>query len=138
MAQAMEYGRRVEKRRQALLPLNSDEFEKAKQEKRRQAPMSLDSEEFEKIKQEKLKQLSPVVLDNPKKAYFRENEKRDEETSGEVSRGRVAPRNPRLAVYGGGLEDVSALFSSGKYDNGASNRSQGIFAAFLLFGFMLN
>lgn len=118
MARELEYGRAVDKRRQALMPLNSEESERIKQEK------------FEKIRQEKIKQLSPVVLDNPKKAYFRDygaTEKREKETSGEVSGGRVAPRNPRLAVYGGGLEDVSAFFSSGKYESSAAEKSQGIF-----------
>ncbi|KAH6820772.1 ankyrin repeat protein [Perilla frutescens var. hirtella] len=179
MAQELEYGSRVEKRRQALMPLNSEEFEKIKQEKLKQlSPVVLDNpkkvyfrENGEKLKQpspvgvddpknahvwengenekrdaetsgevsgldnpkkvyfrengEKLNQLNPVVLDNPRKAYFRENEKHVEETRGEVSGGRVAPRNPRLAVYGGGLDDVSALFSSGKYDSGAAGKSQG-------------
>lgn len=120
MARELEYGRAVDKRRQALMPLNSEESERIKQEK------------FEKIRQEKIKQLSPVVLDNPKKAYFKDygaSEKREKETSGEVSGGRVAPRNPRLAVYGGGLEDVSAFFSSGKYESGARDKSQGISSA---------
>ncbi|XP_042042262.1 ankyrin repeat domain-containing protein, chloroplastic [Salvia splendens] len=115
MAQELEYGTRVMKRRQALMPLNSegqDEIEQARLEK------------FEKIKQEKIKQLSPVVLDNPKKEYFREIEPR-KEANEEVGGGRVAPRNPRLTVYGGGLEDVSAFFSSGKYESGAVNKSQG-------------
>lgn len=125
MAQQLEYGRRVEKRRQALMPLNS--------------------EEYEKLKNEKLRQLKPLVLDNPKTEYLEENdmyekreyleekdkyEKPDDERSGEGIRDRVAPRNPRLAVYGGGLEDISAFFSSGKYDRGATEKFQGIFAAF--------
>ncbi|KAL8549928.1 hypothetical protein ACS0TY_008674 [Phlomoides rotata] len=108
LAQQLEFGRSVEKRRLASLPL--------------------DSVEFEELKKEKLKQLNPVVLDSPKKAYFRENdknEKRDNEVSREVVHSRVAPRNPRLAVYGGGLEDVSALFDSERYDQGAAEKSQG-------------
>ncbi|XP_057809391.1 ankyrin repeat domain-containing protein, chloroplastic-like [Salvia miltiorrhiza] len=120
MAQELEYGTRVAKRRQALMPLNSEGFEKTRQDKIEQMRL----EKFEKIKQEKIKQLSPVVLDNPKKAYFREI-KPEKETNGEVSGGRVAPRNPRLAVYGVGLEDVSAFFSSGKYESAAADKSQG-------------
>lgn len=119
MAQELEYGTRVMKRRQALMPLNSEGQDKIEQAR---------LEKFEKIKQEKIKQLSPVVLDNPKKEYFREIEPR-KEANGEAGGGRVTPRNPRLAVYGGGLEDVSAFFSSGKYESGAVNKSQGIFAA---------
>ncbi|KAL1566654.1 ankyrin repeat domain-containing protein, chloroplastic [Salvia divinorum] len=120
MAQELEYGTRVMKRRQALMPLNSEGHDKTRQDKIEQARL----EKFEKMKQEKIKQLSPVVLDNPKKEYFREI-KPQKETNGEVSGGRVAPRNPRLAVYGGGLEDVSAFFSSGKYESGAVDKSQG-------------
>lgn len=113
LAQQLEFGRTLEKRRLASLPL--------------------DSVEFEELKKEKLKQLNPVVLDNPKKVHFREtdkNEKRHNEVSREGVDGRVAPRNPRLAVYGGGLEDVSALFDSERYDQGSAEKSQGIFAAF--------
>ncbi|KAI3462316.1 hypothetical protein Pfo_018979 [Paulownia fortunei] len=108
LSQQLEYGRRVEKRRQALRPLNS--------------------EECGKFKNEKLQQLKPVVLDKPEPEYLEENdkyEKRDDEISEEGIRGRVTPRNPRLAVYGGGLEDISALFSSGNYDHGAADKSQG-------------
>ncbi|KAL0396930.1 UNVERIFIED_CONTAM: Ankyrin repeat domain-containing protein, chloroplastic [Sesamum calycinum] len=107
---ATGYGRRVEKRRQALMPLNSGEYEK--------------------FKNEKLQKLKPIVLDDPEPKYLDENdkhEKDDDERNGEGIRGRVAPRNPRLAVYGGGLEDISALFNSGSYDPGAADKSQGQF-----------
>ncbi|KAK4430354.1 Ankyrin repeat domain-containing protein, chloroplastic [Sesamum alatum] len=108
LSQQLEYGRRVEKRRQALMPLNSGEYEK--------------------FKNEKLQKLKPIVLDHPEPKYLDENdkhEKDDDERNGEGIRGRVAPRNPRLAVYGGGLDDISALFSSGSYDPGAADKSQG-------------
>ncbi|KAL0463749.1 UNVERIFIED_CONTAM: Ankyrin repeat domain-containing protein, chloroplastic [Sesamum latifolium] len=108
LSQQLEYGRRVEKRRQALMPLNSGEYEK--------------------FKNEKLQKLKPIVLDDPEPKYLGENdkhEKDDDERNGEAVRGRVAPRNPRLAVYGGGLEDISALFSSGSYEPGAADKSQG-------------
>ncbi|GFQ07861.1 ankyrin repeat domain-containing protein chloroplastic [Phtheirospermum japonicum] len=120
LSQELEYGKRVEKRRQALMPLNSN------------------SEAFERFKNEKLQQLKPLVLDEPEPPQNSEEvgsdnkseEKRgggdDERRSEEVVvSGRVAPRNPRLAVYGGGLEDISAVFSSGDYDPGASEKSQG-------------
>ncbi|XP_042039838.1 ankyrin repeat domain-containing protein EMB506, chloroplastic-like [Salvia splendens] len=63
MAQELEYGTRVMKRRQALMPLDSEGQDKIEQAR---------LDKFEKIKQEKIKQLSPVLLDNPKKEYFRE------------------------------------------------------------------
>ncbi|KAK6136811.1 hypothetical protein DH2020_029446 [Rehmannia glutinosa] len=109
ISQQLEYGKRVEKRRQALMPIYS--------------------EEYEKFKNEKLQQLKPLVLDKPEPPEHLEEdnkyEKRDDERSGEVVASRVAPRNPRLAVYGGGLEDISALFSSGSYEHGAAEKSQG-------------
>ncbi|XP_011081481.1 ankyrin repeat domain-containing protein, chloroplastic isoform X1 [Sesamum indicum] len=107
LSQQLEYGRRVEKRRQALMPLNSGEYEK--------------------FKNEKLQKLKPIVLDDPEPKCMDENdkhEKDDDERNGEGIRGRVPPRNPRLAVYGGGLEDISALFSSGSYDPGVADKSQ--------------
>ncbi|KAL0429977.1 UNVERIFIED_CONTAM: Ankyrin repeat domain-containing protein, chloroplastic [Sesamum radiatum] len=112
LSQQLEYGRRVEKRRQALMPLNSGEYEK--------------------FKNEKLQKLKPIVLDDPEPKYLDENdkhEKDDDDKNGEGIRGRVAPRNPRLAVYGGGLEDISALFSCGSYDPGAADKPQGIFTS---------
>ncbi|KAK6136825.1 hypothetical protein DH2020_029420 [Rehmannia glutinosa] len=110
ISQQLEYGKRVEKRRQALMPIYS--------------------EEYEKFKNEKLQQLKPLVLDKPEPPEHLEEdnkyEKRDDERSGEVVASRVAPRNPRMAVYGGGLEDISALFSSGSYEQGgAAEKSQG-------------
>lgn len=114
LSQELEYGKRVEKRRQALMPLHS--------------------EDYEKFKHEKLQQLKPLVLDKPEPEPAPEPEPEPENDESETSRervaGRVAPRNPRLAVYGGGLEDISAFFSSGNYDPAtATEKSQGIFAA---------
>ncbi|PIN07828.1 hypothetical protein CDL12_19597 [Handroanthus impetiginosus] len=106
ISQQLEYGRRVEKRRQALKPINL--------------------EEYEKFKNEKLKQLNPVVLDKPDPTHFRENDENgDDERRGDDIRDRVAPRSPRVAVYGGGLEDISAHFSNESYDPVAADKSQG-------------
>ncbi|CAA0807586.1 Ankyrin repeat domain-containing protein-chloroplastic [Striga hermonthica] len=105
LSQQLEYGKRVEKRRQALQPLYSDE-------------------EYERFKTEKLRQLKPLVLDMPEL----EAPKGPEENKGEeyeVAESRVAPRNPRWAVYGGGLEDVSAVFNSESYEPGTGEKSQG-------------
>lgn len=101
----MEYGRRVEKRRQSLRPVNL--------------------EEYDKFKREKLKQLNPLTLDNPELDYVDESKNQGKgdnyEGDGErIVRDRVAPKNPRLAVYGGGLEDISATFISGNYDPAAA------------------
>ncbi|KAL6497750.1 hypothetical protein OROHE_026989 [Orobanche hederae] len=117
ISQQLDYGTRVQKRRQALMPINPNP----------------DPDEFEIFKNEKLQQLKPSVLDEPEPPeHFEENsnkyeEKRgeDEQRSGEVVTGRVTLGNPRLAVYGGGLEDISAVFSSGSYDHGATEKSQG-------------
>lgn len=97
--------------------------------------MPVNSEEYEKFKNGKLQQLKPIVLDDPEPKYLEENDKQekdDNDRNGEGIRGRVAPRNPRLAVYGGGLEDISALFSSGNYDPGAADKFQGTFTSLYL------
>ncbi|KAL6522637.1 hypothetical protein OROMI_031595 [Orobanche minor] len=124
ISQQLDYGTRVQKRRQALMPINPN------------------PDEFEIFKNEKLQQLKPSVLDEPEppehleensNEHLEENsnkyeEKRgdDEQRIGEVVTGRVTRGNPRLAVYGGGLEDISAVFSSGRYDHGAATeKSQG-------------
>ncbi|KAL7090622.1 hypothetical protein ACP275_12G052800 [Erythranthe tilingii] len=110
LSQALEYGQRVEKRRQALKPLYS--------------------EDYENLKREKLQQLNPVVLDKPepkpdKPEPETESESLEANDKYEKKANRAAPRNPRLAVYGGGLEDISALFSSGSYDGGNAAKSEG-------------
>ncbi|KAL3614134.1 hypothetical protein CASFOL_042208 [Castilleja foliolosa] len=120
LSQELEYGKRVEKRRQALMPLDST-----------------NSEAFERFKNEKLKQLKPLILDEPEPPQPSEEvgsdnkseEKRggddDERRGEETVTGRVAPRNPRVAVYGGGLEDISAVFSSEDYEPRSAENSQG-------------
>ncbi|XP_075498346.1 ankyrin repeat domain-containing protein, chloroplastic [Primulina tabacum] len=108
LSQQLEYGRSVEKRREALRPI--------------------DSEVYEKFKNEKLQQLKPVVLDKPEPKYFRDhNEQKgdDRRSEEEITGSRVSPKNPRLAVYGKGLDDISELFNSESYDPANSKKSEG-------------
>ncbi|KAL6494770.1 hypothetical protein OROGR_031570 [Orobanche gracilis] len=115
ISQQLDYDTRVQKRRQALMPINSN------------------PNEFEMFKNGKFQRLKPLVLDGPEPPeHLEENsnkyeEKRgdDEQRSGKVVTGTVAPRNKKLSVYGGGLEDISAVFSSRSYDHGATEKSQG-------------
>lgn len=44
---------------------------------------------------------------------------------GESSSSRVAPRNPRLEVYGGTLDDITEFFSSGSYDPNSTQTNEG-------------
>lgn len=112
LAQQLEYGKKVEKRKQGLRPISV--------------------EDFNKIKDEKLKQLKPIVLEDPNLRSFegsddikRNVDKGDDCRSGVGISGRVAARNPRFAVYGGGLEDISEFFNSGSYDPDAAKKPRG-------------
>ncbi|XP_017978198.1 PREDICTED: ankyrin repeat domain-containing protein, chloroplastic isoform X2 [Theobroma cacao] len=113
MAQLLEFGSRVEKKRQGLVPIRN-----------------VNMQEYLKYKEAKLAQLNPVVLDNPSSFPVKEEEKENEEGSKEAemnlpsSSERVAPKNPRWAVYGRGFEDVAELFSSENYQPG-ENKSEG-------------
>lgn len=77
--------------------------------------------EYLEFKQAKLAQVKPLVLDNPLRFPVKE------EKGGEVnaSSQRVAPKNPRWAVYGRGLEDVTEFFNSGNYEPGENKASEG-------------
>ncbi|PKI74433.1 hypothetical protein CRG98_005197, partial [Punica granatum] len=100
IAQELEFGRRVEKRKQGYAPLRS---------------VSL--EEYKAYREAKLAQLKPVVLDNPTSFTGKEDDKEDSEGEKRESE-RVVPKNPRRAVYGRGLEDVTEFFNSGNYEPG--------------------
>nr|DAD46684.1 TPA_asm: hypothetical protein HUJ06_016621 [Nelumbo nucifera] len=113
IAQKLEFGSRIEKKKAAAAHFK-------------------DMEENLAYRDAKLSQLSPVVLDNPTFPVKEEVGKEDKEVNqlGEAefpSSSRVAPRNPRLAVYKGTLEDISEFFNSGKYNPGenSSKKSQG-------------
>ncbi|XP_038881908.1 ankyrin repeat domain-containing protein, chloroplastic [Benincasa hispida] len=104
IAQELEFGTRVEKKKKGLVPLRS-----------------VNLEEYLSYKEAKLAQLKPLVLDNPSSFPATEEVNRvegvKEVKEGEMSRSseRVAPKNPKWAVYGRGLEDVSEFFNSGQY-----------------------
>lgn len=123
LARQLEFGRKIEKRREIFGPLERGRMR------------TVESEEFVKYRDERLKQLNPVVLDKPKFLKVEKEEKGDEEVTGSVqgssegagSSTRVKPRNPRLAVYGGGLDDISEFFNSGNYDPNAAKNTEGIF-----------
>ncbi|XP_022741735.1 ankyrin repeat domain-containing protein, chloroplastic-like isoform X3 [Durio zibethinus] len=112
LAQQLEFGSRVEKKRQGLVPIRN-----------------VNLQEYLKYKEDKLAQLNPVVLDNPSSFPVKE-EKKDEEGSKEAemnlpsSSERVAPKNPRCAVYGRGFEDIAEFFNSGNHQPG-ENKTQG-------------
>lgn len=100
IAQELEFGRRVEKRKQGYSPLRS---------------VSL--EEYKAYKEAKLAQLKPLVLDNPSSFPVKLDQKEDSKGENRESE-RVAPKNPRMAVYGKGLDDVTEFFNSGNYQPG--------------------
>ncbi|KAL5557471.1 hypothetical protein UlMin_039707 [Ulmus minor] len=102
IAQEMQFGTRVEKKRKGLLPLKS-----------------VNLEEYSAYREAKLAQLKPLVLDKPS-----DIPEKVEDKDGSSSSGRVVPRNPRWAVYGKGLDDVTEFFNSGKYDP-AGKRAEG-------------
>ncbi|XP_042502353.1 ankyrin repeat domain-containing protein, chloroplastic-like isoform X2 [Macadamia integrifolia] len=110
IAQELEYGRNVQKKKPVV------HFK--------------DTVAFLTYREAKLSQLNPVVLDNPAyplKEQVDENEDKDVSEMGSSSSGRVQPRNPRKAVYGGTLEDISEFFNSGKYQPGeiSGKKSEG-------------
>ncbi|PRQ47305.1 putative ankyrin repeat-containing domain-containing protein [Rosa chinensis] len=104
IAQELEFGSRVEKNKRGLEPIRN-----------------LNLEEYKAYREAKLNQLKPLVLDRPGK--FKEEDEECEGGDGFVS-DRVAPKNPRWAVYGKGLEDVTEFFNSGHYEPGVK-KSEG-------------
>nr|KJB17551.1 hypothetical protein B456_003G005300 [Gossypium raimondii] len=106
MAQQLEFGRRVEKKKQGLVPIRT-----------------MNSQEYLKYKEAKLAQLNPVVLDNPLTFPKKENEEDSMEDTVNIpsSSERVAPKNPRWAVYSKGFDDVAEFFNSGNYQLAEKN-----------------
>lgn len=116
LAQQMEFGCKLEKKKQGLKPI---------------------VEEYVTYRDAKLSRLKPLVVKNPSFAvddYVRAKrevrEERERGVEGPVSSRRVAPRNPKLAVYGATLEDVSEFLNSGSYDPGAAQNSDGKFCSY--------
>lgn len=104
IAQEIEFGRKVEKRKQGYMPL-------------RDVPLN----EYRTFREAKLKELSPLVLDNPTSFPIKVDDAEKKAYPSE----RVAPRDPRWEVYGRGLDDVREFFNSGNYEPGQMN-SEGI------------
>lgn len=104
IAQELQFGTRVEKKRNGLVPLRN-----------------VNLEEYVAYKEAKSKQLKPLVLDNPtifKNGVVEEDGKELEES--EMNDGssseRVKPKDPRWEVYGKGLDHVTEFFK--KYEPG--------------------
>ncbi|XVF18098.1 hypothetical protein REPUB_Repub10bG0182300 [Reevesia pubescens] len=101
MAQQLEFGCRVEKKRQGLIPIRN-----------------LNLQEYLKYKEAKMAELNPVALDKPSSFPVKkkiEEESQEAEINMSSSSERVAPKNPRWAVYGRGFEDVAEFFNSENY-----------------------
>ncbi|OAY84575.1 Ankyrin repeat domain-containing protein, chloroplastic [Ananas comosus] len=77
---------------------------------RRKPPTVPDMAEYRTYREMNLAQLKPVVLDDPKE-FLAEKEVLGPPKAG----GRVPPKNPRLGLDGGSLEDIADFFSSGDY-----------------------
>lgn len=108
IAQQLEYGSRVEKRKQGLVPISQ--------------------EDYSSYRETKLAQLKPLVLDKPTSFPVKEEAAEAAPVEGnpnEPTSSRVVPRNPRRAVYGGTLEDISEFFNSGTYQPGGNAATQG-------------
>ncbi|KAK2996612.1 hypothetical protein RJ639_022149 [Escallonia herrerae] len=115
LAQQLEFGRKLEKKREGLRPIRYS--------------VSVE-EDYVAYRDAKLAQLKPFVLDNPSfVADESENGVKTRESEGDHGvlkrSSRMVPRNPRLAVYGGTLDDVSEFLSSGNYDPEAARKNEG-------------
>ncbi|KAI4331372.1 hypothetical protein MLD38_029563 [Melastoma candidum] len=99
IAQELEFGSRVERRKQGYMPVRD-----------------VNLEEYKTYREAKLAQLKPVVLDNPSRFPVKEYNDDTGDDGRESSSERVKPKNPRWAVYGRGLEDVADFFNSENYE----------------------
>ncbi|KAF5184011.1 Ankyrin repeat domain-containing protein [Thalictrum thalictroides] len=111
IAQQIEYGSRLEKKNTKI--------------------PSVKTEEYLTYKEYKMSKLQPVILDNPEFPLEEEEEmgvdKNVSEVESSSSSSRVVPRNPRVAVYKGTLDDITEFFNSDDYvpgENGGK-KSQG-------------
>ncbi|KAL3376152.1 hypothetical protein AABB24_002876 [Solanum stoloniferum] len=127
LSQQLEFGQRAERRRLELMPIGSNSNARGSS-----------IEDYLKAREEKLKQLKPLVLENPdflkvkrdknekkKKSDAELSESEEENSVLRVSSERVLPRDPRSAVYGGGLEDIKEFFNSGIYEANAAKSPEG-------------
>nr|XP_019701580.1 ankyrin repeat domain-containing protein, chloroplastic [Elaeis guineensis] len=120
-ASALEHENLVpEKWKEAVEEINLTKKEKRKishqlkfgsRLERRKPPPLPDIEEYNAYREMKLSQLNPVVLDNPREFALEKEAVVPPEPGG----GRVAPRNPRLELGGGTLENIMDFFNSGDY-----------------------
>ncbi|KAI8004839.1 hypothetical protein LOK49_LG08G01078 [Camellia lanceoleosa] len=111
IAQELEFGRRVEKRQQRLISIRN-------------------VEDYVAYRDEKLSRLKPVILDSLK--FLNSGDEKDADDVGKSREGmksssRVASRNPKLAVYGGTLDDISKFFSTNDEPKAAKNPQGNIF-----------
>ncbi|KAF8405473.1 hypothetical protein HHK36_010379 [Tetracentron sinense] len=109
IAQQLEFGSRVEKKKKGAIPLR-------------------DTEAYLSYRSNKLSQLKPVVIDKPSDPLEEDmGEDKDVGEFGCSLSGRVTPRNPRLAVYGTTFEGITEFLNSGNYVPGesASNKLEG-------------
>ncbi|EEF31752.1 ankyrin repeat domain-containing protein, chloroplastic [Ricinus communis] len=112
IAQELEFNSRVEKKKKGLRPIRA-----------------LNLEEYKAYREAKLAQLKPLVLDNPSSFQVEKEDENEEEEEKEKEKvemsescsERVAPKNPRWAVYGKGFDDVNEFFNSGHYEPGVKN-----------------
>lgn len=136
LSQQLEFGQRAERRRLDLMPIGSNSNVRGSS-----------IEDYLKAREEKLKQLKPLVLENPdfskvkkdknekkmkKKSDAELSESEEENSVLRVSSERVLPRDPRSAVYGGGLEDIKDFFNSGIYEANIAKSPEGM--VFFMFG----
>ncbi|CAJ2646680.1 ankyrin repeat domain-containing protein, chloroplastic [Trifolium pratense] len=109
IAQEIEFNSKVLKKKRGLVALRD-----------------INMEEYKAYKEARLAQLNPIVLDKPPSFSFAEKDDDSEEELGDESGDdeRAKPENPRWAVYGRGLEDVSEFLNSERYDP-AANKTEG-------------
>lgn len=125
IAREIEFNRNVDKKRRGLVPLRD-----------------LNLEEYKAYNEAKLGHMKllynassvPTKQDEPQTHSNGAEQERHEEARRELNGGeRVKPKNPRWAVYGRGLEDVTEFFNSLNYDPDATNTPQGMYGIFVLF-----
>ncbi|KAE9612926.1 hypothetical protein Lal_00027413 [Lupinus albus] len=110
IAQEIEFNSKVDKKRRGLIPLRD-----------------MNMNDYKAYKEATLAKMKPLVLDNPSRFQVKEENFVEKEEDYDEFGGieRVKPKNPRWAVYGRGLEDVSESFNSEFYDPDANKNTEG-------------